>query len=112
MAVMDEPIEPRPQDSHKALGAYYTDSQIADFLVWWAVRDASDTVLDPAFGGGVFLRAACRRLRRSGAIRLRKFSGWKWMHRYTGASRKNSRRTVWPPPTCWRRTSSPPTLTG
>lgn len=65
-AVMDEPIEPRQQDSHKALGAYYTDSQIAEFLVWWAVRGASDTVLDPAFGGGVFLRAACRRLREKG----------------------------------------------
>jgi adenine-specific DNA-methyltransferase len=65
-AVMDEPIESRLQDSHKALGAYYTDSQIAEFLVWWAVRGASDTVLDPAFGGGVFLRAACRRLREIG----------------------------------------------
>jgi hypothetical protein len=44
------------------LGAYYTDSQIAEFLVWWAVRSGSDTVLDPSFGGGVFLHSACSRL--------------------------------------------------
>ena len=49
--------------SAKALGAYYTDAQVADFLVRWAIRGAGDTVLDPAFGGGVFLRSACKRLR-------------------------------------------------
>jgi len=46
----------------KALGAYYTDSKVADFLAVWAVRQRSDTVMDPCFGGGVFLRAARRRL--------------------------------------------------
>lgn len=46
----------------KALGAFYTDARVAEFLVWWAVRSARDTVLDPSFGGGVFLRSACRRL--------------------------------------------------
>jgi adenine-specific DNA-methyltransferase len=50
----------------KTLGAYYTHSQIADFLVAWAVRSPSDRVLDPSFGGGVFLRSACKRLRRLG----------------------------------------------
>jgi len=49
-------------DSAKALGAFYTDIQIADFLVWWAIRSARDTVMDPSFGGGVFLRSACNRL--------------------------------------------------
>jgi adenine-specific DNA-methyltransferase len=48
----------------KALGAYYTDAQIADFLVNWAVRTPQDTILDPSFGGGVFLRSACKRLRK------------------------------------------------
>lgn len=47
----------------KALGAYYTDAQIADFLVCWAIRTPADRVLDPSFGGGVFLRSACKRLR-------------------------------------------------
>jgi len=49
--------------SAKELGAYYTDSQVADFLVWWAVRNPEDTVLDPSFGGGVFLRSAGKRIR-------------------------------------------------
>ncbi|MCH7931438.1 MAG: N-6 DNA methylase, partial [Proteobacteria bacterium] len=49
-------------DDAKALGAFYTDTQIAEFLVRWAVRFRSDTVIDPSFGGGVFLRAACQRI--------------------------------------------------
>jgi len=64
--VVDDVATSAVLESPKALGAYYTDSQVAEFLVWWAVRDASDTVLDPAFGGGVFLRAACKRLRAMG----------------------------------------------
>jgi adenine-specific DNA methylase len=48
----------------KTLGAYYTDAQIADFLVNWAIRSRGDTILDPSFGGGVFLRSACKRLRK------------------------------------------------
>jgi len=50
----------------KALGAYYTDAQVAEFLVDWAIRDAADTVLDPSFGGGVFLRSACKRIQHLG----------------------------------------------
>jgi len=50
----------------KSLGAYYTDPQIADFLAWWAIRSAADTVLDPCFGGGIFLRSACQRLQQLG----------------------------------------------
>jgi adenine-specific DNA-methyltransferase len=46
----------------KARGAFYTDTQIADFLVWWAVRSPHDRIMDPSFGGGVFLQSACRRL--------------------------------------------------
>lgn len=58
-----EEIEYGPaEESAKALGAFYTDVQVADFLVWWAIRSARDTVMDPSFGGGVFLRSACRRL--------------------------------------------------
>ena len=54
---------PAPQaEEAKSLGAYYTGVHIAEFLSWWAVRSASDTVLDPCFGGGVFLRSACKRL--------------------------------------------------
>lgn len=47
----------------KAFGAFYTDAVVADFLVRWAVREPGETVLDPSFGGGVFLAAAAARLR-------------------------------------------------
>lgn len=58
--------KPAAEFGAKALGAYYTDSQVADFLVWWAIRNPVDTVLDPSFGGGVFLRSAGKRLRELG----------------------------------------------
>ncbi|HEY2838120.1 MAG TPA: N-6 DNA methylase [Pirellulales bacterium] len=51
-----------PSPNSKALGAYYTDSLVADFLASWAIREKNDTVMDPCFGGGVFLRSACKRL--------------------------------------------------
>lgn len=50
----------------KSLGAFYTDEPIASFLIWWAIRSRNDTVLDPSFGGGVFLQAAARRLGKLG----------------------------------------------
>ncbi|MCK4340630.1 MAG: N-6 DNA methylase [Phycisphaerae bacterium] len=65
----DTPGESEPgqaRDIAKELGVFYTDSQIADFLVWWSVRSPRDTILDPSFGGGVFLRSACKRLRTLG----------------------------------------------
>ncbi len=49
----------------KELGAFYTDPRVADFLVSWAVRSQSDTVLDPSFGTGVFLEAAFNQLSES-----------------------------------------------
>lgn len=52
----------------KALGAYYTDTQIAEFLTWWSIRSPDDRVMDPSFGGGVFLRAACRRMHQLGGF--------------------------------------------
>lgn len=48
--------------SAKALGAFYTDAKIADFLAGWAIRAPTDYVMDPSFGGGVFLQASCNRL--------------------------------------------------
>lgn len=43
-------------EDRKALGAFYTDARVADFLVWRAVRRASDTVMGPSSGSGIFLR--------------------------------------------------------
>jgi len=51
-----------PAEKAKCLGVFYTDARVADFLVGWAVRTAQDTALDPSFGGGAFLRAACERI--------------------------------------------------
>jgi hypothetical protein len=48
--------------ARKARGAYYTDPAIARFLVQFAVRRQDDSVLDPCFGEGVFLRAAAERV--------------------------------------------------
>jgi adenine-specific DNA-methyltransferase len=59
----------------KALGAFYTDAQIADFLVWWAIRSSHDTVLDPSFGGGVFLQSACTRISELGGNPYHQVSG-------------------------------------
>src|SRR5438045_2061943 len=50
----------------KALGAYYTEQPVARFLLDWTTSCASDTVLDPSFGGGVFLQAAFERVRALG----------------------------------------------
>ena len=50
----------------KRFGAYYTDVAVARFLVRWAVRLPNDRVLDPSFGGGVFLYAASQRLEELG----------------------------------------------
>src|SRR4051812_8576958 len=52
----------RENNDAKALGAYYTEDGVAAFLIWWSLRSPRDTVLDPSFGGGVFLRSACERL--------------------------------------------------
>jgi adenine-specific DNA methylase len=46
----------------KRTGAYYTADAVADFLVRWVVREPTDRVLDPSFGGGVFLKAAAIRI--------------------------------------------------
>jgi adenine-specific DNA-methyltransferase len=53
-------------EAAKTFGAFYTDAQVADFLVWWAIRSPWDTVMDPSFGGGVFLRSVCKRLQQLG----------------------------------------------
>ena len=50
----------------KAFGAFYTGTVVAEFLVRWALRGSNDTVMDPSFGGGVFLRAAAAQLRNLG----------------------------------------------
>ena len=81
----------------KAFGAFYTDAVVAEFLVRWAVRRAEDTVLDPSFGGGVFLEAAAARLGELGGKSKRQVYGVELDHEVygrvsgelTGLSREN-----------------------
>lgn len=51
----------------KSLGAFYTPPTMAAKMVEWAVRAPTDRVLDPSFGGLVFLEAAHARLQALGA---------------------------------------------
>ncbi len=51
-----------PPSRRKHLGAFYTPRNMAAVLVDWAIRSSDDTVLDPSFGGLVFLTEAERRL--------------------------------------------------
>lgn len=53
----------------KSLGAFYTPQAMATKMTQWALRHPGDTVLDPSFGGLVFLRAARVRLRSLGQER-------------------------------------------
>lgn len=66
---------PRPSDDtaelRKARGAYFTPTEIAQFIVEWAVRSPADRVLEPSVGDAAFLVAATRRLRQ-----LDSTAGW------------------------------------
>ena len=58
-----------PRVSLEQRGAIYTPHPVAAAMCRWAVRTPSTTVLDPAAGDGVFLRAARERLLGMGAHR-------------------------------------------
>jgi len=71
---------PRPLPDHvdpleidyqrrRALGIYYTPRSAAALLARWAIRDRTDTVLEPSFGGCTILEAAVDRLRALGCRR-------------------------------------------
>ena len=54
-------------DAARALGSYYTPAALAEPLTRWAVRAATDSVLDPSCGDGAFLTKAVDRLLALGA---------------------------------------------
>lgn len=54
-------------DEDKLRGGYYTSEEVATWLCNWAIRTASDCVLEPSCGDGIFLRSAARRLAELGA---------------------------------------------
>lgn len=53
------------------LGQFYTPEDVVDLLTCYAVRRPTDLVLDPASGGGSFLRSAYARKRVLGATHAR-----------------------------------------
>ena len=55
----------------KARGAFYTPPEISAFLAGWAIRHASDRVLEPSSGDGAFMAAAARRFHDLGEVDLR-----------------------------------------
>ncbi len=54
-------------EARKARGAFFTPPEICSFLAEWAIRSASDRVMEPSCGDAAFLRAATDRLREMGA---------------------------------------------
>jgi adenine-specific DNA-methyltransferase len=55
-----------PQGVRRPLGQFWTPLPIAELMTRWAIQSSSDQVMDPAFGSGVFLLTAIRRLRQLG----------------------------------------------
>ncbi|MGB7962798.1 MAG: N-6 DNA methylase, partial [Propionicimonas sp.] len=50
----------------KARGAFFTPAVVTEFLAEWAIRSASDRLLEPSCGDGAILLAALERLRQLG----------------------------------------------
>lgn len=48
-------------ETARSTGSYYTSPQIARYMVAWAVRTDTDSLLEPSFGDGTFLDAAFAR---------------------------------------------------
>ena len=42
---------------NKLRGGYYTPEKIAEFIVDWAIRTTTDTILEPSCGDGSFVNA-------------------------------------------------------
>lgn len=51
-----------PTEEQRQLGSFYTPDTTSDVLCEWGIRDSSETVLEPSFGGCGFLVSSVRRL--------------------------------------------------
>lgn len=51
---------------NKLRGGYYTPEKIAEFIVDWAIRTTTDTILEPSCGDGSFVNAITSKLQRMG----------------------------------------------
>ncbi|OCW97199.1 N-6 DNA methylase [Alishewanella sp. HH-ZS] len=51
-------MQPHSKDERKALGAYYTPSNLSQVLCDWAIKSPDSVVLEPSFGGCGFLETS------------------------------------------------------
>ena len=58
---------PMTHSERRTLGRFDTPRPLAQALADWAIRDASDRVLEPSCGGGVIIKSAVARLTEIGA---------------------------------------------
>lgn len=56
----------------RSLAAYYTPPILSTILTNYLIRNENDTILEPSFGGGVFLREAIRKLKDLGNLKPQK----------------------------------------
>ncbi len=56
------------REARKGRGAFFTPPAVARFLTDWAVRSASDRILEPSCGKASFLLESGRRLRDLGGL--------------------------------------------
>lgn len=52
----------------KLRGGYYTPREVARWLAHWAIRSATDRVIEPSCGDGVFVEAAAQELAKRGTL--------------------------------------------
>ncbi len=57
----------KQETNRRKLGIYYTPLELTSAVCGWAIRSANDLVLEPSFGGCVFLSYASQALRKLGA---------------------------------------------
>ncbi len=63
-------LPPLTQFERRKLGRFDTPRPLAQAITDWAVRNASDRVLEPSVGGGVFVQSATARLLELGALHI------------------------------------------
>ena len=52
----------KEQTNQKLRGGYYTPEVLSDYMVDWAIRDTSDTILEPSCGDGNFIISAINKI--------------------------------------------------
>jgi adenine-specific DNA-methyltransferase len=63
------PEEALTHERRRSLGIYYTPQSAARVMAEWAIREPTDTVLEPSFGGCAILQAGVWRLHQLGCER-------------------------------------------